>query len=521
MTSTDTSADFKPQLRLHRLSWLFALTTSIRQMIIPLAALLVFGARDEASAVAPMIFPLVVAALFVRALWRQWIYRYGFGPRGLVIHEGIIFRNVRQIEYPRIENIDTERGLLHRLFNVAEVNVQTSTGGKPEARIRVLDLVAVQEMRERIFADGARAAKAVPEEPEARSLLHLPVGELVRYGLIDNRGMIIVAALGGLLHEMGLFNIDREILLTWLASSSLAGLAALGPTIQAALALAAIVSALLAVRLLSVVLAIVTLFDFTLTRHEIDLRARYGLLTRIALTLRTPRIQAVHQTQTLLHRWFGRVSLNVDLTGDRGGDEQQHNRVQTRARWLAPVCRTDEAAALIAVALPAVNLAAAPDWQALSPGARRRLFRRTWVLWTLIAMAPSVWYLREFALFVVLAGAPIAWLHARMYVKHTAWALLPDALLYRRGWLTRRLTVAPRARVQSVSMSASPFDRRWRMAGVFVDTAGASAASGALRIRYLEASVARALVRDVYRSAAAFPSDGKAVGEKSCAGKPT
>jgi putative membrane protein len=245
----------------------------------------------------------------------------------------------------------------------------------------------------------------------------------------------------------------------------------------------------------------------------------------MALTLRTSRIQAVHRTETLLHRWLRRVSLNVDLTGDFGGNEQQRSHVQTRTRWLAPVCRTEEAAALIAAAVPTVDLTAAPEWQALAPGARNRLFRRTWVLWVLITIAPSLWYLREFALLVVLAGAPIAWMHAQLYVKHTAWALLPDVLLYRRGWLTRRLTLAPRARVQSVSIGSSPFDRRWRMASVFVDTAGASATNGAIRIPYMEASIARALVRDLYHSAAAamdglrrdgVPSDGKAVGEQAC-----
>ncbi|MGH8178655.1 MAG: PH domain-containing protein, partial [Steroidobacter sp.] len=341
-SANETPAEFTPQLRLHRLSWLFALTTSIRQMIIPLAAVLVFGARDDASVVAPLIFPLIIAALLARALWRQWIFRYGFGPRGLVIHDGLIFRNVRQIEYPRIENIDTERGLLHRLFGVAEVSVQTSTGGKAEALISVLDLDAVQEMRECVFADAAQAASDVQDE-DARPLLQLSIGELVRYGLIDNRGMIIVAAAGGLLYELGLFNIDRETIMTWLEASSIAGITALGPAIQIALALGAIFGALVAVRLLSVLLAIATLFDFTLTRRDRDLRAHYGLLTRVALTLRTPRIQAVHQTQSLLHRWFDRVSLNVDLTGDHGGGEQDNGGARAKTRWLAPVCRTADA----------------------------------------------------------------------------------------------------------------------------------------------------------------------------------
>lgn len=496
-SANETPAEFTPQLRLHRLSWLFALTTSIRQMIIPLAAVLVFGARDDASVVAPLIFPLIIAALLARALWRQWIFRYGFGPRGLVIHDGLIFRNVRQIEYPRIENIDTERGLLHRLFGVAEVSVQTSTGGKAEALISVLDLDAVQEMRECVFADAAQAASDVQDE-DARPLLQLSIGELVRYGLIDNRGMIIVAAAGGLLYELGLFNIDRETIMTWLEASSIAGITALGPAIQIALALGAIFGALVAVRLLSVLLAIATLFDFTLTRRDRDLRAHYGLLTRVALTLRTPRIQAVHQTQSLLHRWFDRVSLNVDLTGDHGGGEQDNGGARAKTRWLAPVCRTADAPALIATALPAIDFTAEPEWQALAPGARGRIFRRALILWTLITIAPALWYLREFAAIVLLVSAPLAWLHAHFYVKHTAWALRPDVLLYRRGWLTRRLAVAPRDRVQSVSMETSPFDRRWRMASVYVDTAGGGS-SGEIHIRYLDAHVARTLVRDLYR----------------------
>ena len=158
--------------------------------------------------------------MLIRALWHQWTFRYGFGARGLVIREGLIFRNVRQIEYQRIENIDTERGLLHRLLNVAQVRVQTSTGGKPEALISVLDLGAVQEMRQRVFADTrptAEAAKA-PEEPR---LLHLPPMELVRYGLIDNRGMILVAAGAGLLQQAGFFRVNREVIDHWLQSSAL------------------------------------------------------------------------------------------------------------------------------------------------------------------------------------------------------------------------------------------------------------------------------------------------------------
>lgn len=498
-----SDGNFQPTLRLHGLSWLFGLSGAVKQMVIPLIALFFFNVRDDTPGpFGPWLVPAIVAALLIRAIWTQLTYRYGFSATGLVIREGMIFRNVRHIEYGRIENIDTERGLLHRLLGVAEVRIQTSTGGKPEALINVLDLAAVQEMRERIFSDAQPAEKSAPAVDE-RILLQLPIGELVRHGLIDNRGMILVAAAFGVLYEMGIFRLNKEVFERVLESSPAAGLAALGLMMQIALGAFTILVAILAVRVLSVILAIVTFYDFKLTRVADDLRARYGLFTRVALTLRTRRIQAVHQTESLLHRWFDRVSLNVDLAGDGGGGEDQRNDSRMKTRWLAPVCPASAAPELMAAALPTLDWTSEPDWQPLASGARGRIFRKS-LLWSvLILTAPAVWYLREGAVVVVLSCIPLAWMHAHLYVKHTRWALARDAVLFRSGWLTRRLTIVPRDRVQTLSVEASPFDRRSRMASIYVDTAGAGSMSAGIRIRYLASEVAERLASALYRTAGA------------------
>ncbi|MET0534015.1 MAG: PH domain-containing protein [Steroidobacter sp.] len=491
--------NFRPTLRLHKLSWLFGLTLAIRQMGLPLLALFFFGARDDDTGqFGPYVVPVILVMLLARALWRQWTYRYGFGPNGLLVREGLLFRNVRQIEYGRIENIDTERGLLHRLLRVAEVRVQTSTGGKPEARISVLDLAAVQEMRDRVFGDNKPDANTVDAAAEA-TLLHLPTGELIRYGLIDNRGMIVVAAGVGVLHEAGMVNVGWHAIERLFPFSR--DLFALGLMLQIALLAITVLGALITVRILSVALALVTLHDFRLTRQNGDLRARYGLFTRIALTLRTRRIQAVHQTESLLHRWLDRVTLNVDLAGDSGGGEQGEDVTTPRARWLAPVCPANAAPALIATALPSIDLSEEPDWQPLAPRARGRIFRKSAALAILILTVPAIWYLREGAILVVLGCIPLAWMHAHLYTKHTRWALAKDAVMFRSGWLTRRLTIVPRDRVQTMSLDASPFDRRSRMANIFVDTAGGGATRAGIRIRYLAADVAEKLATALYRTA--------------------
>lgn len=498
MPSEPSQAEFEPRERLHRLSWIFVSIEYVKQFIVPVLAAIFLGARQDGGAwTALLVLPLIGGAL-----WHQWIYRYGFGPHSLVIREGLLFRNVRHIEYRRIENVDTERNLLHRLFNVAQVRVETSSGGGSEAIVRVLDLAAVQEMRARIFEtrDAAGAAAEPIVATQEKVLLHLPPAELVRFGLIDNRGLIVVAAIFGLVTQIG----SEELLERWMKpfieALPVDSFAALAPMLQAFFIVSTVAGLIAGTRILSVLFAFITLHDFRLTQSQDDLRVQHGLLTRIALTLRRPRIQAVHHRSSILHRLFRRVSLTVDLAGGIGGNNaaQEGNAAQARELWLAPVCTHEKADELIRVALPAVQLEEA-NWQSLAAGARGRLFRLLTLLWLLMAVPSSIalfgWMI---APWIVLPVIPALWLHAHLYVKYTGWALHADYFAVKRGWLTRRLSVTPRNRVQAVRRMESPFDRRYGMASLLVDTAGAR--SRQLRIPYLDGIAASELVRALQRS---------------------
>ncbi|MBW3567160.1 MAG: PH domain-containing protein [Proteobacteria bacterium] len=484
---SETPAGFEPRKRLHRLSWLFVSVDYLKHFLVPMLAAIFFGAQQDLGPwTLLLVLPLVAAAL-----WHQWIYRYDFGPQGLVIREGLLFRNVRNIDYRRIENIDTERNLLHRLFDVAQVSVETSSGGGSEAVIRVLDLEAVREMRNRIFAVRTSAAESPGETEvaEENTLLRLSPGELLRFGLIDNRGLIVVAAVFGLVAELGTEKLMETWATPWLEILPVEDFAAFGPMIQSFLVLSSIIGLIAGTRLLSVLLAFITLHDFRLSQSRDDLRVRYGLLTRISLTLRRQRIQALHRKATLLHRWLGRESLTVDLAGGlRGGDARQEDGSRSvRKPWLAPVCTPEKGEELVHVALPQVRLDEA-DWQRLAPGARARLFRISSFLWLLFSIPAIIMLAGPLASFCTLLVLPFLWMHAHLYVKYTRWALHDDFLAVRRGWFTQRLSVTPRNRIQSVCVSESPFDRRHGMAGLAVDTAGASGLN--LRIPYLERDTA-------------------------------
>ena len=149
-TVAPSAADgFEPTLKLHPASWFFVAVHHIKQFVLAIVAAAVAGSNADAG----LWWPLwVVVPLVAAAIWHQWVFRYGFSDCGLVIREGLFFRTVRTVDYERIENVDTERSLLHRLFGVAVVRVETSSGGKPEALICVLSVADVAKMREHIFA---------------------------------------------------------------------------------------------------------------------------------------------------------------------------------------------------------------------------------------------------------------------------------------------------------------------------------------------------------------------------------
>lgn len=490
------AGQFEPDRRLHRLSWLFVAATHLKQLLLPLLAVLVLGVRDQSPLWALLIFPL----LLVGAFWHQWVYRYGFGPTGLVIRQGLFFRNLRRIDYRRIENIDTERNLLHRLMGVAEVKVETSSGGKPEAVIRVLDQAAVREMRERIFGPG-RPQAAPAESAQEAPLLRLSIEELVRFGLVDNRGMVVVAALFGLLAQAGLLHELGQWLGSVVDHGEADRLIRLGLWVDIGLGLISLLGLIVGTRLLSILLALVTLWDFTLTREANELQARYGLFTRLGVTLRLPRIQAVYESRTLLHRLLRRASLRVDLAGSGGGGHHQRHQGggTRRERWLAPICTPARARELLRIALPRLDFDTPLEWRPLSPRARRRLFRRASYVWLLLATAPTVIWTGWHACWILPLPLPVFWLHAKLYVHYTRWALSGDAIWFRHGWLNRRFAVAPRDRVQSVRVTRNPFDRWHGMASVEVDTAGANAWGMHIRIPLLDRSAAEALADALYR----------------------
>lgn len=460
--------------RLHPLSILFNIGRQFGAIALPLVLIFIGRGSDEDRwTVYAVVFLVPYTAI---AVGRYLSFRYRYEASDLVIRRGFIFRNQRHIPYSRIQNIDAVQNIVHRLAGVVDVKIQTGGGSEPEATLSVLTLADLEEMRARVFATRGAAAPlsdATAPATQQSELLHLPPRELAVYGLVENRGLIVIGAALGLLWEFtpprildqyvgdqasrGLFRSIRQVVF-----------AGGGPSWRAVgVGLSAVLVFLLLTRVFSVVWALIRLHGYRLTQSGDDLRAEYGLLTRVTATIPRRRIQTITVRESLWHRVCGRASVRVATAG---GTATEQERVTEQREWLAPIIHRERVPDLLERLLPRVDLRAI-EWRGVHPRAfRRALFRR---------LAGGIWLT---LLAMVVLGLKGAWLiplivlsavvRAHLYVKHLGWAITQDVVLFREGALGRLMTVAPLVRVQVVDLFESPFDRRTEMARVRVDTAG-------------------------------------------------
>ena len=529
--------------RLHPLSWIFNAAQFAKGFIVPVLLLLVASGGGGYELWGALFIGPVVAA----AVLQHRVYRYRLAADEIVVRDGLLTRTERRIPYGRIQNVDLVQNPLHRLCGVALVRIETASGARPEAVMRVLSFEAVAEMHARVFAgrtaarDAAGAAGGVegfearPGRPAAqeeshgaaasqkhapvaaaapgeRVLLRVPARELVKLGIVSNKGMVVVAAALGLLAQArpdeNMFEpvlrsaADRLPLgaaADWLGWARLANPVLAGVLLGAAF----VVLAFVLLRVLSVGWFLVQLHGFTLTRRGSDLGARYGLFTRVSRTIPTGRIQSLTATESPLHRWFRRQSLELRTVGGAAAADvdldSSSGDPKAESQWLAPMVETAQIPALLRQVLPDIDLAGVA-WQPLAVGARRRIFVRGLVVAVVVTLLGGL-FAGAWALALAPAAVFAAGLHARRQVAHAGYALTAWGVLFRSGWWTRKLAIVPHARIQTVALAESPLDRRHRMASVRIDTAGAAAGGYTIAIPYLERTVAAAVVRRLYAEA--------------------
>ena len=389
---------------------------------------------------------LLVAVIASIVRWTR--FRWRLEGAALVLNEGLVTRRQRVIPLERIQAVELVRPLAHRLFGVVEVRIETVGGSKTEGRLDALG----PEIAQRLRATLLRRGEEIVPRSEPRPLVRVSAATIVLAGLTGGR-VGVVAALLGLGDELlgdrfeQLFDLPSRLGVRGLVILALlAGLVAF---------------------VVSVAATAVAYWGFTLSAADEGLLIRRGLLEQRFDTIPLRRIQALTVEENAARRLLGRAAVKVVVAG-RAGEAAQQTGV------LLPLGRRSEAFGLAERVLDVPGLASVR----LAPAPRRALGRRVAraLVVTALLAAVAVAASGALGLLALVASVPLAAWGLGAY-RALGYAELDGIVVARSGFLVQRTSFVPVARLQSLALSATPVQRRLRLASLTLQIAGPGARS--------------------------------------------
>lgn len=461
---------------------------AIRELLPILVVALVSG-RLDLQELGFWLFAGTAAVLLGLLNW--YTTRFAFLPEHVSLKSGLLFREHRQLPWARIQNLSVTRGPLHRLLGISHLRIESASGAGTEINLNGMTAAQIDDLRQRFDAlqTPAAASSAATNAAGATAppFKQLGTGELVRLGLIENRGLIVIGAAFGVIAQSD--DLIRPLF------NTLEGLQERFPRLaidpgdplgQVLLWGSLLLAWLIVVRLFSIGHAIWTHHGFALRIDGDRLRVEEGLATRKQLSARIPRIQRVSLRESPLHRGFGRAAIRIATAA-----QVALNETGTQLRDVLPIGTPEDTRRLLPILLPGW------DWTGLAferlpARALARAYLTRLPLW-IVAVTLGGLHSVVAALALTAAGL----LHLlRVFLDHhnARLGVDDDGLILLRIGLSRRAEFLPRTRIQARSLSQSPLDRLFGLARVRLDVAGGGAMSW-LTLPPLELARAQQILR--------------------------
>lgn len=469
--------------RLHNISPLFLFIEAIKKSVLPLLVGIVGTSGDRQD----FIIIAIASLASVITIVQFWFYHYWLEDDRLVVKEGILFKSLRQVPYERIQNLNVEKNILHRLFNVATLQIESASGNKPEAVIRVISdeqvkyIQQVIKQRSHLKFNGDESTELdeilddAGEKVNPAPLYQMTNKDVTTFGFISHRALLPIGVVASILSQndyyrsqfssviktfIGELHVEQWAFSEWLVYG-----------------LASAVLMMLSIWLSSIALAYLKLYQFRLAKEGSNLHAEMGLLTKITANIPIKRIQLLKIKHSPLHRYFKKVSVKMETAG--GVTEKSGITMS----WIAPLISKSAAQKLITAIQPEVNWQTI-EWLNLEPRAWKRVFKRI-TFFVLLGMAPLLYFFHGWGFFM-LGFLPLAFLYARAYVRKAGYAVNDEIIAYRHGVIFHTISIVKVAKIQNMTYTQTPFDRRNNMARMTVDTAGSNPVTQDISIHYLD-----------------------------------
>ena len=179
----------------------FSIIKSLVRTWWPFILILIFQSKLLSPERAKIIVGVITVLVVIFSIWRY--YRFYFYIEGDKLHvfRGVFTKIRLDIPFDRIQTISFEQNLIHQIFNVARLKIDTAGSSKEEFEFTALEISKAKELREFILDHrGDKVKEPASYDSTEQLMLNLDVSDLLRVGVSQNHlrttGIIVAFLLG-------------------------------------------------------------------------------------------------------------------------------------------------------------------------------------------------------------------------------------------------------------------------------------------------------------------------------------
>ncbi|MFX3622968.1 MAG: PH domain-containing protein [Ectobacillus sp.] len=360
--------------------------------------------------------------------WRRFIY--SIYEEQLIIEYGLFTCKKRYIPKERVQALHESEDIIHRLFGLVKLQIDTAGGSGPEVVLRAVtkeEAVQIMKLLSHYKETGQAAGETVPFSDYT---FQLSKRRLFLYAATSGSIGIVFSALAGLYFEIDdFFHLTFQIndLFGKTASFYAAGLLILA----------------LIVWIAGILIVYQKYYGFKVVRQQEDLIITKGLFEKQKLTIPLGRIQAIKIEENIIRQWLNVASVRLVSAGGKEDESAELSLI------CFPLVRKTELSFIFKHFLPGFSIGS--SLCSLPRRACKRYIVCVFLPISIVSLLALSYipFATYFVPFMVLASI---WLGYRQY-KDAGWEINGQQLTVAFRRLGRITVLIKRSRIQSLSVS--------------------------------------------------------------------
>ncbi len=190
--------------------------------ILPIIAIFIFGSKDNKAIYIYIAIGVISLIVFIMSILSYYRFYFRLENGELYIEKGVFKKTKLNIPFERIQTVNFEQNILLQIFNKYKVEVDTAGSAKKEFSFDALDKDIAEELREYILSRKSQSIQEEQytleeeEEVEVKQIYRLSIKNLLKVGITENHLkaggwlLAVIAYFFSLSNDFG-FKIEDEI----------------------------------------------------------------------------------------------------------------------------------------------------------------------------------------------------------------------------------------------------------------------------------------------------------------------